>query len=271
MAAVMLATVLLLLLPVTHTEDNSGHVASQLQTSALLNNENQLVRRSLKEKNTIQVEQDKAVVADKLREKWNNLISGRPKAVSETTVGNAKEKHVKFERVGKLSLKEAFHFMQYYPLLYPEETKPTTFEIPIGKDYQNFELKNKRDGTFELSAEHTSTGGMKTKVDLSNIGTTVAALADSKLKLTTRNTLQRVSIEALDAKLNRQPDFHNELTAKDKTISVTEKIKAVRATTDFLVASSVLRKDLKGLKPATWLQTVKTDLDTKMGKILKKI
>ena len=266
-AAVMLATVLLLLLPVTHTEDTSGHVASQLQTSALLNNENQLVRRSLKEKNTIQVELDKAVVADKLREKWNNLISGRPKAVSETTVGNAKEKHVKFERVGKLSLKEAFHFMQYYPLLYPEETKPTTFEIPIGKDYQNFELKNKRDRTFELSAEHTSTGGMKTKVDLSNIGTTVAALADSKLKLTTRNTLQRVSIEALDAKLNRQPDFHNELTAKDKTISVTEKIKAVRATTDFLVASSVLRKDLKGLKPATWLQTVKTDLDTKMGKI----
>ena len=266
-AAVVLATVLILLSPVTHTEDTSGHVASPLQTSALLNIETQIVRRTSKEKKTIQEELDKAVVADKLREKWNNLISGRPKAVSETTVGNAKEKHVKFERVGRLSLKEAFHYMQYYPLLYPEETKPTTFEIPIGRDYQNFKLKNKKDGTFELSTEHTSTGGVKTKVDLSNIDTTVAALTDSKLKLTTRNTLQQVSIEALDAKLNRQPDFHNELTAKDKTISATEKNEAVRATTDFLVASTVLRKDLKGLKPATWLQTVKTDIDTRMGNI----
>ena len=250
-----------------------GYVIPQdeyYQNTDLLNFDNQNVKRTVKQRTTIQQELDKAIVGEKVRENWSKLMKGRQKAIIETTttVKKIKEKHVKFAKVGTISLKEAFQYMQFYPLLYPDETKPTVFEVPIGQDYHKFKLTNKADGTFTLEAEDSTA---KTYVDLSNVKTAVNNLANANLKTPMRQTLEDATLKALDAKLNNQPDFDTTLQTYDTNKQVTKQEfdDAFRAAKDVLTASSVLKKDLTSLKPAAWLKKVKTGIDTKMQDVRK--
>lgn len=172
-------------------------------------NKKTVVNPASTDKDVVQKYLDRKVVEEKIKEKWEQLKKGSPKAVTEEAIKRA-GKLVTFERSGQISLKEAFQFMQYYPLLYGEEKHPTEFRVPIGSEFQKFKLANKPDGTFSLKAIRS--GGAE--VDLSDLKAAVNILSDSKLKDALKKTLNEVTVKALDAKLNDQPDFDGVLKKK---------------------------------------------------------
>lgn len=114
-------------------------------------NKKTVVNPASTDKDVVQKYLDRKVVEEKIKEKWEQLKKGSPKAVTEEAIKRA-GKLVTFERSGQISLKEAFQFIQYYPLLYGEEKHPTEFRVPIGSEFQKFKLANKPDGTFSLKA-----------------------------------------------------------------------------------------------------------------------
>ena len=201
-------------------------------------------------RDVVQKALDRAVVEEKVRKSWDQLKEGPPKAVTEkNTPGGGKL--VTFEKTGKITLKEAFQFMQFYPLLYGEEKKPTEFHVPIGGEDQKFKLTSQTDGTFSLHAVRTDEAtGKEVEVDLSNLQDPVNVLSDANLKDPLRDTIKDKYPEALDAKLNNQPDFKSTLQKNDKTgtVSTQERDKAFRAASDVLVGSSIQRNTLAGLR-----------------------
>ena len=168
---------------------------------------------------------------------------------------------VKFESSGGITLKEVFQFMQFYPVLYGEESRPTLFEIPIGGEFQKFKLQNKVDGTFSLT--QVATDGKETNIDNSRLNTAVTELSDPMLDSKLTDTLKEVMVTAADSKLKDQPDFEEELKTRDPNneVSTGDKEKAFRAAVDVMTASFILGKDLAGSNPAMWLQDVKASLD----------
>ena len=229
-------------------------------------NKKTVVNPASTDRDVVQKYLDRKVVEEKIKEKWEQLKKGSPKAVTEEAIKRA-GKLVTFERSGQISLKEAFQFMQYYPLLYGEEKHPTEFRVPIGSEFQKFKLANKPDGTFSLKAIRS--GG--SEVDLSDLKAAVNILSDSKLKDALKKTLNEVTVKALDAKLNDQPDFDGVLKKNDdkSTVSPTERDEAFRAVTDVLAGTSIQRYKLLGLNPSAWLQKTNSDIESKMEAVRK--
>ncbi|XP_078357676.1 uncharacterized protein LOC144642570 [Oculina patagonica] len=217
-------------------------------------------------RDVVQKALDRAVVEEKVRKIWDQLKLDPPKAVTETdTPGGGKR--VTFEKTGEISLKEAFQFMQFYPLLYGEEKKPTEFYVPIGSEDQKFKLTSQTDGTFSLHAVRTDEKtGKEVEIDLSNLQDAVKVLSDAQLKDPLKDTIKDVYPKALDAKLNDQPNFKSALQENDKkgTVSTQERDNAFRAASDVLVGSSVKKNTLAGLSPPDWLQKTNTDIVSKM-------
>ena len=168
---------------------------------------------------------------------------------------------VKFEKSGMVTLKEAFQFMKFYPVLYGSESRPTIYEIPIGSQFQTFKLRNKVGGTFFLT--RVATDGTETNLDNSRLNTAVTDLSDPMLDDRLRDTLKEVMVEAADNRLNDQPDFKEVLQSKDPNDEVPtgNRDEIFRAAIDVMATSFVLGKDLSGSSPAMWLQDVKTSFD----------
>lgn len=141
-----------------------GHQISTLQKNPLAgvfeDVSHKVVERAVANPKTdieiVQEYLDRKVVEEKVRETWGQLMTSTPRAVTETNTRAGKR--VTFENTGQLSLKEAFQYMQFYPLLYGEETKPTEFRVPIGADEQRFKLANEAGGTFSLKAVRQAVG-----------------------------------------------------------------------------------------------------------------
>jgi hypothetical protein len=65
----------------------------------------------------IQDSLDEVMAKEKIKEKWNILISPGG-AVNVDSSNPNQGLTVKFEKSGVIALREAFHFMKFYPLLY---------------------------------------------------------------------------------------------------------------------------------------------------------
>lgn len=223
-------------------------------------------------KNVVQRYLDKAVVQQKVTRSWDHLKTVLPKTVRETTTLQG-EKRVTVLKTNAITLGQTLQFVQFYPLLYGHEKIATRFEVPIGSDYYTLKVANKGEGTFSLSALRSDEDN--SEVDLSNLQDPVTTLSDSKLKKALRETLEDVSLRALDATLDSQPDFNQELREKDKKEEVTsdERDKAFRAYQDIMVATAVQKNKLDGLTdpPSDWLKTNIGDIDSKMRKVREQI
>ena len=80
---------------------------------------------------------DKEMVKAKIREKWKTLTGANGPVEVDTSVPR-----VRFGNSRALTLKEAFQFLKFYPVLLGEEARPTNFEIPIGTgNPKKFKLK----------------------------------------------------------------------------------------------------------------------------------
>ena len=211
---------------------------------------------------------DRAIVAQDLTTRFSKLKTVSPKIITETDrLGRGKL--VKFESSNQLYLKEAFHFMHFYPLIYGQEQLPTEFEIPVGKQTAKLKLTNKPDGSFSLKAIRKE-GNVE--VDLSNLRETVKVLSDSELKDPLKKTIREFFLKALDARLISPPGFKTELQSRDpkRTVTAQEMETAFRAATDLLVATAIKKVTLGGLNPPDWVQEAHSDIGSKMKEVRDK-
>ena len=213
---------------------------------------------------------DSAVVGDYVRKGFSELKlkTSLPKPVTETEKPRG-GKLVKFGSSEEISLKQAFNFMNFYPLLYEQEQYPTEFEIPIGKQMEKFQLTKKPDGTFSLEAVHD---GGTVEVDPSHLQETVRFLSNPELKQPLRETIREAFLKALDERLSSQPDFKTELQSRDPSGTVTpqEMEMAFRAGRDLLVAIALKELTFEGLDPPEWLQDTYKDIDSRMQEVRDK-
>ena len=216
---------------------------------------------------------DAAIVKDYIQKQWQRSIGNGEITQRDQTTGSETGKHVRFETAGNLRLKDAFSFMQYYPLLYGDETHPSYFEVPIGSGYQRFRLTNRAGNQFSIDAERTIAGGASQFEDLSDLSAPIRTLSDSNTKEPLRTTLEHVTIRALDATLGSQPNFEEALTTNDpqNTVTAQEKERAFKAAKDVLAGASILRRDFTGLDPATWLTNVETNIDRRMDGVARQL
>ena len=207
------------------------------------------------DKNLVQEALDRELMKQQIQIEWIAL-TGTPGAVAiDTSVPR-----VKFERSGKTTLREAFQFMKFYPVLFGEESRPTTFEIPVGSKTSKFKLQNKADGTFSLT--QVATDGKETTLDDSRLNTAVTELSDPMLAARLRDTFKEVMVQAADSRLDNQPDFEEKLRSRDpnKEVSTGDRDETFRAAVEVMTASFVQGKDLSGSSPAMWLQDVETSI-----------
>lgn len=273
--ALWISTSLLVFCSVFHNPVSCDHTLpwGHPFNSSTVKSAKQVLKRTISkaDRNEIQKYLDIAIVKDFMLQKRKSLI--REGKITETvkTIGGEKRRVVKFKRTGDLRLKEAFHFMQYYPLIYGKETNPIYFDVPIGSEYQRFRLRNRANGKFSVKAEHIIPDGANKFVDLSGIQKQVRALSNSRVKLPLSTTLQKITIKSLDKKLASQPSFKRKLAkeARQKKVSRQERNEAIQAAKDVLAGLSILRKDISGLNPASWLAAVKTEVDERMDLLAK--
>ena len=208
------------------------------------------------DRNLVQEALDRELVKQQIRIKWITFTETHGTVEIDTSV-----QRVKFERSGEITLKEAFQFMTFYPVLYGEESRPTIFEISIGSQLEKFKLQNKMDGAFTLT--QVATDGTETNLDDSRLNTAVTDLSDPMLDARLQDTLKEVMVIAADSNLNDQPDFEGVLESKNPSdeASTRDRDETFRAAVDVVANSYVLEKDLSGSSPAMWLQDVKTSID----------
>ena len=213
---------------------------------------------------------DRAVVGDYVSKRFSELKlkTSLPKPVTEAEKPRG-GKLVKFGSSEEISLKQAFNFMNFYPLLYEQEQYPTEFEIPIGKQMEKFQLTKKPDGTFSLEAVHD---GGTVEVDPSHLQETVRFLSNPELKQPLRETIREAFLKALDERLSSQPDFKTELQSRDPSGTVTpqEMEMAFQAGRDLLVAIALKELTFEGLDPPEWLQDTYKDIDSRMQEVRDK-
>ena len=213
---------------------------------------------------------DRAVVRHFVRKGYKELKTASPKTITETD-RPGRGKLVKFESSDQISLKQAFNFMGYYPVLYEQETEyATEFEIPIGEQIEKFKLKNKQDGTFSL--EVISEGG-SVEVDLSNLQETVKFLSDTTSKHPfVIETITDAFLKSLDERLSSQPDFKTELQNRDPegTVTPREMEKTFQAGRQLLAAIAIKRLTLEELNPPEWLQNTNEGIGSKMQQVREK-
>ena len=209
------------------------------------------------DRSLVQEALDQELVKHQIRIKWITFTETPGTVEIDTSVPR-----VKFERSGEITLKEAFQFMTFYPVLYGEESRPT-----IGSQFEKFKLQTKMDGTFTLT--QVATDGTETNLDDYRLNTAVTDLSDPMLDARLRDTLKEVIVIAADSNLNDQPDFEGVLESKDPSdeVSTRDRDETFRAAVDVMATTFVLEKDLSGSSPAMWLQDVKTRIDENIAEM----
>lgn len=199
----------------------------------------------------VQSHLDRAVAEHQSRVNYERLKTSSPKTVTETSLPGG-EKIATFRRTDKISLKEALHFVSSFAL-YNNEEYPTEFAIPIGKRTEKFKLTKQRDGSFKVNLVRKESNK---EVDLADLHDQAKILSDPKLKDPLRGTIQDASSQALDAKLNNQPDLEKSLRISDLTgkVGAKERDAVFHAATDFIVGTAITGNTLTGSNTAIWVQ-----------------
>lgn len=211
----------------------------------------------------------RAVMEEKLRAKWEDLKTATPPVFTESA---GPPKTVVFDAAsGGITLKEVFHYQQFFPLLY-SETDPVLFEIPVDGKTITLKLRNqvdpftgKKTGKFDIYNVYSdpTTPGTPIETNLkSDIGDVVKELTNTPTKTNLHGalekTLENKLPEMFNAKLDAAPVFEDELKIQDTRKEVTDamKEKAFREAVQVMASTSILRTDLAKLSPPTWLKNV---------------
>ena len=215
----------------------------------------------------VQSHLDRAVAEHQSRVNYEKLKTSSPKTVTETSLPGG-GKIATFRRTDKISLKEALHFVSS-SALYNNEEYPTEFAVPIGKRTEKFKLTKQQDGSFTVNLVRKESNE---EVDLTDLHDQAKILSDPKLKDPLRDTIQDASSQALDAKLNNQPDLERSLRINDLTgkVSAKERDAVFHAATDFIVGTAITGNTLTGLNTAIWVQRANKGIISKMEEVREK-
>ena len=167
-------------------------------------------------------------------EEWENLKTQKV-IIEENEMGTDKKEHLKvtIHETDKVSLREIFKLLQFYPELYKSQgRKHTRFEVQIGGKARKFRLSKALRGVNQVLV-YTANDDWPgtTKRGTGNLwAPDYDTMVDKVLaKVSEHEKLAKAMLNAVDSKLNSQPDF-------SKT---TESADTVRATVEFMIISMV--------------------------------
>lgn len=259
LVALWLTTVVLVLSLVLHNPISTGFIVKHVLSRPI---------RPLTRTQYVQDALDRAVVADYIQRQWDKFVDkGEITETVKTDKNGISQNHVRFEKVGDMTLKEALLLIKCRGLL-TKEGKATYIEVPLGTEYQMFKLINEVGRKLSISAEQTTSDGKGKYVDLTDLSKQVQLLDSSKPAL--QLTLGEILPNALDGKLAEQKNFRDMLAEKDRDNTVTnkERDEAFQAFKYFLVGFPFLGKELV-LDQTPWVAGMKTNADTKFNDLEK--
>ena len=175
-------------------------------------------------------------------EEWENLKTQKI-IFEENEMGTDKKEHLKvtIHETDKVSLREIFKLLQFYPELYKsQERKHTRFEVQIGGKARKFRLSKAYFGKNQIlvSTANDDWPGTTKRGTSGNLwAPDYVTMVDEVLaKFPEHEKLAKAMLNAVDSKLNSQPDFSADLEIPGKT---TESADTVRATVEFMIISMV--------------------------------
>ena len=171
---------------------------------------------------------------------WENLKTQKV-IIEENEIGKDKKEYLKvtIHETDQVSLREIFKLLQFYPQLYENQGgKHTRFEVQIGGETRKFRLSRARFGANQIMV-HTANddwpGTTKRGTGLwaPNYVTMVDEVLDN---FPDHEKLAKAMLNAVDGKLNSQPNFSEDLEIPGKA---KESADTVRATVEFMIISMV--------------------------------
>lgn len=173
-------------------------------------------------------------------EEWENLKTQKI-IFEENEMGTDKKEHLKvtIHETDKVSLREIFKLLQFYPELYKSQGgKHTRFEVQIGGKARKFRLSKALFGKNQIlvSTANDDWPGT-TKRGTGNLwAPDYDTMVDKVLAKVEHEKLAKAMLNAVDSKLNSQPDFSADLEIPGET---TKSADTVRATVEFMIISMV--------------------------------
>ena len=259
LVALWLTTVVLVLSLVIHNPISTGIIVKRVLSRPI---------RPLTRTEYVQNALDRAVVADYIQRQWDKSVKkGEITETVKIAKNGMSQNHVRFEKVGDMTLKEALLLTKCRGLL-SKERKATYIEVPLGTEHQMFKIIHEAGRKLSISAEQTTSDGESDYKDLSDLSEQAKLLDSSKPAL--QLTLGEILPKALDEKLAEQKNFRDILAKNDKENTVTnkERDKAFQAFKYFLVGFPFLGEELV-LDQTSWVTGMKTDADTKLNDLEK--
>ena len=165
--------------------------------------------------------------------------------IEENEMGkNKKEyKKVTIHETDQVSLREIFKLLQFYPQLYENQGgKQTRFEVQIGGETRKFRLQKStrplvRNQILVYTANDDWPGTTKRgKRGILRAPDYVTMVDEVLANFPDQKKIAKAMLNAVDSKLNRQPNFSEGLEIPGKT---TESADTVRATVEFMIISMV--------------------------------
>ena len=175
-------------------------------------------------------------------EEWENLKTQKI-IIEENKMGTDKKEYLKvtIHENDKVSLREVFKLLQFYPELFKSQgRKQTRFEVQIGGKARKFRLSKAFFGKNQIlvSTANDDWPGTTKRGTKGNLwAPDCVTMVDEVLaKFPEHEKLAKAMLNAVDSKLNSQPDFSADLEIPGKT---TESADTVRATVEFMIISMV--------------------------------
>ena len=175
-------------------------------------------------------------------EEWENLKTQKI-IIEENKMGTDKKEYLKvtIHETDKVSLREVFKLLQFYPELFKSQgRKQTRFEVQIGGKARKFRLSKAFFGKNQIlvSTANDDWPGTTKRGTKGNLwAPDYVTMVDEVLaKFPEHEKLAKAMLNAVDSKLNSQPDFSADLEIPGKT---TESADTVRATVEFMIISMV--------------------------------
>ena len=174
-------------------------------------------------------------------EEWKELKN--LKVINEEKkMGEDKKEYLKvtIHETDKVSLREIFKLLQFYPELYKSQGRQTTrFEVQIGGKARKFRLSRAFFGLNQIlvSTANDDWPGTTRRGRGKFWAPDYDTMVDKVLaKFPEHEKLAKAMLNAVDSKLNSQPDFSADLEIPGKTV---ESADTVRATVEFMIISMV--------------------------------
>lgn len=207
----------------------------------------------------------RAVIQSKLRKKWQKLT----KAGFITEELAADDKLVTFAQKDRMAVKDVFHYLQYFPLLYEDVTTPVIFKIPVDGEIMQIRMEHgtgANEGKFIAKHIYTDPTGQQQEKDLSTLHNPLGTFSTSEdLKTVLQKTIEDTMPNIFDNKLDGVGEFSKKLEENKGTVEIAEAQREEAFREGFTVMATSALSDFQSNE--AWLATLQSNLREKSDQL----